>query len=420
MQTKITKVPYKTLNPGELKPSTRPFILLQGNWSILASNPITTIKFYKGDPHQHLNLIDQIQQTLNTINPPAANLPFTNGLIGFFSYDFGNQLLNISNATFPNTPLSYWLIPQEITIWDHDQKTCHQITNTYTDTETKTLKTLCDKASSPAPTTPDPIAPNKLTSNITKTAYQAKLKQINDHIIAGNTYQVNFAQQFSLNKKLDPLQIYQKISKTNFAAYQALIVTDQFNIISNSPELLISYTKDQLVTEPIKGTDANADRLLKSQKGDAELTMIVDLSRNDISKLSQPGTVKVRKHRALMQLKHFYHTYSQITGTPKPNLKVSEIIKAMFPGGSVTGCPKHRTMQIINHLEPTPRGAYCGSAGFINHNGTLTLNILIRTLWQRHSYLSLHAGGGIIADSNTNDEYDETIQKARAFTQIIT
>lgn len=420
MQTTHQTSEFSEINLAELNQIAQPFVFLHsgkdGRYSILGTNPVAITQLHSGNVLEHLEKLNQLVKVLNDQAQSTSKLPFSHGLLGFFSYDFGNQLHRIETSTLAGCPLSYWIVPSEITIWDHQTKTKHQLKHEFSTTEIKAIEELIDLEKT-ADETPEEIP------QMTAAEYASALDTIKQAIIDGETYQVNFAQAFSKAESIDPINTFRKINKLNPSPYQALIVTESFNIISNSPELLISKEADTLTTKPIKGTtsiESDPNELLNSEKTSAELTMIVDLSRNDLAQLSQANTVKVAAYQEIQKLSHVYHTYSTITATSKPDLKLSEIIKAIIPGGSVTGCPKHRTMQIINRLEPIARGPYCGSAGFINHNLDLQLNIMIRTLWQKDQQLILHSGGGIVADSQTEAEYEETIQKASAFLEVIT
>ena len=180
---------------------------------------------------------------------------------------------------------------------------------------------------------------------------------------------------------------------------------------------------------PIKGTiprgrdareDArNAKRLTASEKDDAELSMIVDLVRNDLGRVSEPGSVKVEGHRELMKLSHVMHTYSRVSGKLARGKDLFDAIRSVFPGGSITGCPKKRTMEIIDKLEDFKRGIYTGSAGYISFSGDADLNILIRSILLKDGRIWFQAGGGIVIDSDAGKEYEESVDKARAIMETL-
>lgn len=248
---------------------------------------------------------------------------------------------------------------------------------------------------------------------LSRKKYASKIAAIKKLLREGETYQVNFAQEFKCDFSGDPLALFCEMYKRNPAEMSFYYEEDDVAICSNSPERLVSLRGGVLRSEPIKGTvaaDEDPAILLKSEKAYAELTMIVDLMRNDLAKISEVGSVKVVEHQALMKQANVWHTYSVIES--RLALSASEILPALFPGGSVTGCPKKRTMEIIDKLENFKRGAYCGSAGYILDSGDADFNIMIRTATVRDGHLSFPAGGGILIDSDADEEYDETLKKA--------
>ncbi len=247
---------------------------------------------------------------------------------------------------------------------------------------------------------------------LSRKKYATKITAIKKLLSEGETYQVNFAQEFKGDFSGDPLAFFCAMYKKNPAEMSFYCESAEGAICSNSPERLVSLRGEILRSEPIKGTvgaDEDPAILLRSEKAYAELTMIVDLMRNDLAKISKVGSVKVVKHQALMKQANVWHTYSVIES--RLAAPVGEILPALFPGGSVTGCPKKRTMEIIDKLENFKRGAYCGSAGYILDSGDADFNIMIRTATVRDGRLSFPAGGGILIDSDPDEEYDECLKK---------
>ena len=286
-----------------------------------------------------------------------------------------------------------------------------------------------------------PVKTGLFRSALTPKQYRAKIQKIKNHLRAGETYQVNFAQRFTSTLNGDPWAIYKAVSRRNPSPFQAYFETEDWAIISNSPEELVRGRMDEngvchLSTRPIKGTvprgktaakdNENIKQLLQSEKDTAELTMIVDLERNDFGRICIPGSVKVKRHRAIEKYSHVIHTVSEINGILQEDRRFEDVIKALFPGGSITGCPKRRTVEIINTLEKYKRGVYCGSAGYVSLDGNFDFNIMIRTLFAKKSpivgkkyTLYLYSGGGIVMDSNPSREYEETMHKARAFFDVV-
>jgi len=268
-----------------------------------------------------------------------------------------------------------------------------------------------------------------LTSNFTKKSYLGAVKKALDYIRRGDIYQVNLSQQFCLDAKgmrkhTETFQIYQHLKKLSPSCFSAYFDAKAFQIISSSPELFLRVRNKMVQTRPMKGTrqrgegrlqDKREERsLLESAKDKAELLMITDLERNDLGRVCQPGSIRVQEMRTLEKYKTVFQTTSTVAGKLKKNKDGFDLLKASFPGGSITGCPKIRAMQIIEELEPVARSIYTGSLGYISAGGDMDFNILIRTLLVKNEKIYFHVGGGIVADSLPLDEYNETLIKARA------
>lgn len=405
---------------------------------LLATKPLLELPYYGKDPKAYLDLIDQIIDFLNekfakysSVKSRKSNHPI--GLYGYFSYEFGQQLYDINGLIINQTPLANWFIPQ--TIYEQNSQGVSKITLTFSNKDQQELGHFLAKlnlinAKKAAHFQLEKVKDSNsqqqkpiLLPQISATEYATQIQKIFKLLRAGETYEVNFAQSFIGPTIKNPIKLYNKLNQLNPIEYSALYQNVTSSIISNSPELLIAKKGNKLITEPIKGTidiRQNPEIILNDPKQNCELNMIIDLSRNDLAKISQPGTVKVEVTRAIKKLKHLYQGYSRIIAEAKSNLKTSEIITAIFPGGSVTGCPKKRTMQIINETEKLPRGNYCGSMGYIHYNHDLKLNILIRTLTCTIDSCYYHAGGAIIVDSDPNSEYAETLLKTKTMQTALT
>jgi para-aminobenzoate synthetase component I len=270
-----------------------------------------------------------------------------------------------------------------------------------------------------------------IVSNLSEPQYATAFAKIKAYIEAGDCYQVNLAQRFSAEVAGDSWQMYKKlreISPAPFMAYMDLPLSEKesFQVLSNSPERFIQITGNHVETRPIKGTRprssdpeqdlANSNGLLTSEKDRAENLMIVDLLRNDLSKSCEKVTVN-----KLFQLQSFanvHHLVSIIVAKLRSGKTAVDVLQSCFPGGSITGAPKLRAMQIIDELEPHRRGLYCGAIGYIGFDGDMDTNIAIRSAVISKNTLSFYAGGGIIADSDGSKEYTETLDKASSFTTI--
>lgn len=283
-----------------------------------------------------------------------------------------------------------------------------------------------------------------LPSNFTRSQYEAAVQRALDYIAAGDAFQVNLAQRFATDYTGDPRKLFARlnaISPAWYGAYLDLPAAPDLNLsqralLSTSPELFLKLENNHVTTRPIKGTRPNPqshrDELLRSEKDTAELHMIVDLMRNDLGRVCRYGSVRVTEPRSIESHPTVHHGVATVEGDLHESRDAVDLLKAAFPGGSVTGAPKVRAMQIIDELEPTPRGPYCGAIGLISKD-SLHLNIAIRTIALEHTLrlspgvqrseprgslahwsATFHAGGGIVADSTPADEYDETLTKATA------
>jgi para-aminobenzoate synthetase component 1 len=258
-------------------------------------------------------------------------------------------------------------------------------------------------------------------SNMTKTEYQEKLARIHDYLRSGDCYQINLTQRFSAQYTGSEWAAYEKLEQNNNAPFSAFIRTDEAAILSVSPERFIELRGRDIQTKPIKGTrprsnDALLDQqyareLAHAEKDQAENLMIVDLLRNDIGRVAKPGTVQVPKLFDIESFPAVHHLVSTITASLDDRYQAADLLKASFPGGSITGAPKVRAMEIIEELEPHRRKVYCGSIGYLSRCGNMDTSITIRTLIACNEKLYVWAGGGIVADSKSNDEYQETFDK---------
>ena len=250
-----------------------------------------------------------------------------------------------------------------------------------------------------------------------------------DYIVAGDVFQVNLSRQwqYQLDTKVTPVQIYQALKRSNPAPFSALAQFEDFSIISSSPERLFSVDGDQVETRPIAGThprgSGEEDERLKVQlinhpKEQAEHIMLLDLERNDLGRVCEYGSVHVNEIMTLESYPYVHHIVSNIKGRLRANIGIKALVRALFPGGTITGCPKIRCMQIIAELEQMPRQAYTGSLGYISSNDKMDFNILIRTITQQNNTLTLRAGAGIVFDSVAERELEETKHKAEGVLKI--
>jgi len=273
----------------------------------------------------------------------------------------------------------------------------------------------------------------RLSQSVAKLQYVRNIQKIQLLLMRGEAYQINYSIRFTKQFEGDPYGLFLKLSQTNPANFSAFTNCGAFQIISCSPERLVSVENGRITAQPIKGTIAKGSTpgarerskkaLLSSQKDRAELDMITDLQRNDLGRICEFGSVKVSKERSLLELKNMWHTYSEITGRVRKDVELKEIMGAVFPGGSVTGCPKIRAMQHIEDLEQLPRNIFTGSIGYINNLGSRSMsadfNIAIRTILIQNGQLEFWVGGGIVADSIPEREYEECLLKAQKIIEVL-
>ncbi len=262
-----------------------------------------------------------------------------------------------------------------------------------------------------------------ITRSFSPERYRATVKRVIEYIAAGDIFQANLSQRFGVNTDASPRSVWQRLIDRSPSSFGALFECDTFSVISNSPELFfcvepLADGSRRIVNRPIKGTRPRQPGMLEalesSAKDRAELAMIVDLQRNDLGRVCEIGSVRVVNAREIETHPTVYHGAATIDGLLRRNVKLSDILKATFPCGSITGCPKIRAMQIIDELEPVERGPYCGAIGYIDPGGAIEFNVAIRTMTLRNGVAYVPVGGGIVADSDPEDEYAETLTKAMA------
>jgi para-aminobenzoate synthetase component 1 len=345
--------------------------------------------------------------------------PFTGGAIGYFGY----ELLNPHRPQNARRKISLPDMLVGIYDWalivDHQAKTTSLLfRDCAEDFQSDVLQYLQrDTNEARLPFTLD----SPFTSNFSKAEYLDKFNRIISYINAGDCYQVNLAQCFSATCHGDSLEAFLSLQKIADAPFAAFLEHGEHSIFSFSPERFLQVKDCKVVTQPIKGTRprnpdpaidaANRHELESSQKDRAENLMIVDLLRNDLGRVCATGTVKVESLFDVQSFTNVHHLVSTISGTLEKPGDVFALFAACFPGGSITGTPKIRAMEIIEELETAPRSAYCGSIAYIDHNGTMDSNIAIRTMVRDGNSIHCWGGGGIVADSKGHEEFQETLDK---------
>jgi anthranilate/para-aminobenzoate synthase component I len=336
-------------------------------------------------------------------------------IVGYLSYDLGNLLKGVPQAG--STPLAEFMaFPNWLEL------TPDGLEATYRDPDfLSSLDGLAINNSAGLPEL-------ELTLSMHSEEYRRSIGKIHDYIRAGDIYQANFTQQLRGHTEMPSRDLYRALHQRHPAACAAYLETRMGMLHSLSPELFVHLNGDIIRTQPIKGTrprganpaedESNCRDLIDSTKEQAELAMITDLLRNDLGEICQIGSVKVDASHTLLKLPRVWHTYSDVSGALNPGTTPLDAILSMFPGGSITGCPKLRAMEIIAELETEPRGIYTGSIGYFHPDGEVAFNIAIRTLIQHDRQLSLGIGGGITIASDWESEWDESLIKAAAFQKM--
>jgi para-aminobenzoate synthetase component 1 len=399
-----------------------------GRYSFLACNPKSTLEvttegtFLDGSARHEpiLSLIDRIVAENRQRHLPGLP-PFQGGLAGYISYDFGRKLE--PHAKLPDfAPICPDMMLHHfdcVAAFDHMQERAWIIS------ETPERADEMEDLLKQKPKPPGLHAIEGWQSNFTREAYEKAIAQTVEYILAGDIFQANITQMFSapVPAGFDPLAFYRVLRLKNPATFAAFMDYGTVQIASSSPERLLRHDGTTVEARPIKGTrrrDSEPARdaaliadLTSSRKDRAENVMIVDLLRNDLSRVSKPGTVKVPVLCGLETYANVHHLVSVITSELKDGHGVGDLIGATFPGGSITGAPKIRAMEIIAEIEQAPRGVYCGTIGYIGFNGRTDLNIAIRTAQFHNGVARVQGGGGITARSQPAAEYEESLTKIR-------
>ncbi|MGZ4998542.1 MAG: aminodeoxychorismate synthase component I, partial [Methylobacter sp.] len=377
------------------------------------------------------NPFDLVKQQLRKFPGFKLNedLPFNGGAIGYFSYDLARRLEALPAMAEDEEHIAEMAVGiyEWAVIVDHYRQESYLVGHC----GPQKWQDLIDQFSQ-LPVKPDSHAfkvAGEIKSNMDKNDYFHAFDRIKHYLKEGDCYQVNLAQRFVAGCEGDPWTAYQTLRKLNAAPFSCYLNLPEVQILSSSPERFLKLTDGMVETKPIKGTrprkpgyaedQQQIKELLASSKDRAENLMIVDLLRNDISKTCKSGSVKVPKLFDIESYATVHHLVSTVTGLLADDQHALDLLKSCFPGGSITGAPKIRAMEIIEELEPNRRGVYCGAIGYIGFNGNMDTNIAIRTLVHSENTIRFWAGGGIVNDSVAEDEYQESFDKAVAMLDLL-
>jgi para-aminobenzoate synthetase component 1 len=407
------------------------FVLLEsslgGRYSIAALDPVDVI-----EAHDGVSFLEEFRERLRRMPAvDAPDLPFAGGWIGYLGYElYPETVAKVPARETTLVPKAMFAFYDRFYLFDHVRNEGHwyQVGPGGRGAARGPLRrTLRRSPNDPPPSWPresdSPPPIDALKSNLTRTDYLAAVRKIRDYIDAGDCYQVNFSQKFIAPVSCSGLRIYERLRELSPSPYAAFLNLGHAQILSSSPECFLEVDGRKVVTRPIKGTrprgkdDASdaalKEELLSSPKDRAELLMITDLERNDLGKVCRTGSVRVRDLRSVETYPQVHHLVSTIEGELEEGRDVVDLLRATFPGGSITGAPKIRAMQLIRELEPHAREVYCGAIGYASLNGKAQFNVAIRTMVVKDGRAHFWSGGGIVADSDPEAEYEETLIKAR-------
>ncbi len=392
-----------------------------GRYSFIGLDPIATF-------HEVSQLREILNQKKVTVSPGLP--PFTSGLIGYFSYEGESE----------------WVQVQTVISWDHQQNRCWITEPFYPQEQGKNdyqkivERLLRYQQLIPGDVSPYPGVPTQwvgrsphvhgIRFEMDQPSFERMVLRAKEYIASGDIYQVNLSQRISADISGDPLELYLRLREINPSPFACYLPMGQVTIAGCSPERLLRVEGDLVETRPIAGTrprvarNTFADRryaqeLLLSPKERAEHIMLVDLERNDLGRVCEYGSVEVNELMAVEEYSHVRHIVSNIRGKLREECERLDAVTAAFPGGTITGTPKIRSMEIIEELEPVERGLYTGSVGYLSFSGEMDLNIVIRTFLIMEGRLHIQAGAGIVADSIPEKEYEETLRKGQALLEAV-
>jgi anthranilate synthase component 1 len=409
-------------------------------YSFIGTEPYRVFSTREGDKTDPLHLIagELAKHKLVTI----GGLPdFCGGAVGYLGYETIRRFEKLpSPASDPLAlPESVFMFVDSLLIFDHATNKIKVLSHARPDgdmdsayqTATRKIDELVNRLGQPLPppTLEASVAPAETRSNFTRKKFEASVEKARQYIIAGEAIQVVLSQRLSRRTNASPLNIYQALRGINPSPYMFFLDFKDFKLIGSSPEILVKAVNGTVTTRPLAGTrprgktpteDKRLEKELHSdEKERAEHIMLVDLGRNDIGRVSVPGTVKVSELMEVERYSHVMHLVTNVEGKLRPDLTPLDALRACFPAGTVSGAPKIRAMEIIAELEPDKRGPYAGCVGYFGFSGNMDTAITIRTIVLRNGTAHVQAGAGIVYDSVPSREYEETLNKARALLTAI-
>jgi para-aminobenzoate synthetase component 1 len=426
-----------------------------GRYSFMGSDPFLVLRSWgeeisiirdgvkesrRGNP---FDIVGELLATYSLDECPAE-IPFVGGAVGYFSYDLCHFIERLPSTAVDdlNLPECYLAFYDTAIAFDHLARKTYLVSTGFPELgerkrrwravdKLKEMKSrMLNKSSFSGELISIPVEEGiVLKSNFSHQEYLKAVAIAREYICAGDIFQVNLSQRFEADLDIPPYELYQRLRQINPAPFASYLDFDGVSVVSASPERFLKVHGDWVETRPIKGTrprgksmaedEALAQELLSSAKDRAENVMIVDLERNDIGRVCRYGTVQVTELAILETYPTVFHLTSTVRGRLQQGKNRVDLLKATFPGGSITGAPKVRAMEIIDELEPTRRSVYTGSIGYLSFSGEMDINIVIRTFLIKGEKAYFQVGGGIVYDSEPEAEYEETLDKARALIQAL-
>ncbi len=426
-------------------------------YSIIGTNPRKVIKTGKNQDYGEVDPLEIVKDEIKCFKvPELEELPvFTGGAVGYLSYEtisyFENTVSKKDNSNL-EVPESIFLLTDSLVVFDHVKQTIFiihyarinpddELEKIFLESQKK-INEIYEKIKKPIPNEFNNISNisnsnnksneelvEEYEKNMTKDGYKAAIEKCIENIYSGEIIQVVFSQRLTKKTKASAIEIYRCLRTINPSPYMFLLNLDEFQILGASPELLVKSSNKQLSVHPIAGTrprgvdseedEKIANELINDEKELAEHLMLLDLGRNDVGRVSMPGSVNVNQKMEIEKYSHIMHIVSNVTGTLKDELDEFDALRAAFPAGTVSGAPKVRAMQLISELEPEKRGPYSGGVGYFSYNGNMDTCIAIRTLVLKDETVYIQAGGGIVADSKVENEYEETLNKMMALIRSV-
>jgi anthranilate synthase component 1 len=419
-------------------------------YSIIGINPRKIIKTGKNEKLGEVDPLIEVKNEINSYKVPEIKKlpPFTGGAVGYISYDsvsyFEDTVIKNKKGDL-EVPESIFLLTESLVVFDHVKQTIFIIVYTKINNDDNSEKTykkaienidkIIEQINKPVPKSFNVSLDIEKESsreqlieqyekNMTKEQYSEAVQKCIDNIYSGEIIQVVFSQRLSKKTEASAIDIYRCLRTINPSPYMFIFNFEDFQIIGASPELLIKANNEEISVHPIAGSRPRgknekednliSNELISDEKELAEHLMLLDLGRNDVGRVAKPGTVKVTQKMEIEKYSHIMHIVSNVVGKLDKKYDQFDAMRAAFPAGTVSGAPKVRAMQLISELEPEKRGPYSGGVGYFSYNGNMDTCIAIRTLILKDKTVYLQAGGGIVADSIIENEYQETLHKMQA------